>query len=317
MSDIPVDDIHIVRFDQALFETGGESPELHLQKIASRYPDIFKAYAENYWGLFATDSTQSINVFDSLNILVVSNEWMKRLYDSVQHVYPNMDDVEADLKQAVKYYRYYFPDSILPQFYTYVGPFAYWAMIDDKTLGIELDMFMGEHFGYYGNFENNLPQYITVRCNREYIVANAMETLINGVVPGKGADATLLDEMITRGKILYYLDLMLPDTPDSIKIGYTKKQVEWCYDNEDEIWKYMVGEDLLFSKKTDHFKKYLEEAPTSVGMPDEAPGRVAVWVGWQIVRAYMKEHSEKTLQQLFYEMDGLQLLKESGYDPGG
>jgi hypothetical protein len=227
-----------------------------------------------------------------------------------------MDDVEGELRKAIQYYRYYFPDSVLPVFYTYIGPFAYWAIIDEYGLGIELDMYMGEHFAYYGSFENNMPKYITIRCRKEFIVLNVMQALIDGTIPAAGAESTLLDEMIYEGKILYYSDLMLPETPDSIKIGYSTEQLDWCYDNEDEIWKYLVGEDLLFSKKTDHLRKYLGEAPTSVGMPDDAPGRVAAWTGWQIVRAYMKENKEVTLQELFNETEGLQILKESGYDPG-
>lgn len=315
VSDISVDEIKLIRFDQALFETDGTDPIQHIKSTEEKYPYIFKSYTENYWNLAQTDSLHPINVYDSINTLVVNNEWMNRLYDSVQLVYNDMEKTESELKKALRYYKYYFPGDTLPQFYTYVGPFAYWTMVDDKTLGIELDMFMGQHFGYYGNFENNMPQYITIRCNENYIVPNVMETLIDGVIPTKGSDASLLDAMVYKGKVLYYLDLMLPDTPDSIKIGYTAKQIAWCFDNEDEIWKYLVGEDLLFSKKSDHFRKYLDEAPTSVGMPEDSPGRVPVWVGWQIIRTYMKEHKDVTLAQLFNEVDGLTLLKESGYNP--
>jgi hypothetical protein len=64
-------------------------------------------------------------------------------------------------------------------------------------------------------------------------------------------------------------------------------------------------------------RRYLGEAPSSMNMPEESPGRAAAWCGWQIVRAYMEEHPETSLPQLFYEMDAMRLLKEANYDPEG
>ena len=40
--------------------------------------------------------------------------------------------------------------------------------------------------------------------------------------PNKGAGRALLDDMLAEGKMMYHLDLMLPDLPDSIKIDLQK-----------------------------------------------------------------------------------------------
>ncbi len=121
--------------------------------------------------------------------------------------------------------------------------------------------------------------------------------------------------MIREGKLMYYLDLVLPDEEDSTKIGFTAAQLQWCRDNEDEIWKFLASEDLLFSNKTEHLRKYINDAPYSYGMPEESPGRVAVWVGWQIVRSYMMKNDNITIQQLFNTIDGLEVLNSSNYKP--
>ncbi len=315
LSAIPEQQVAIVRMEKLLAGATEENYYQVYDAIASAHPEIFKSLAGNFWGLVESDSMSKQKLYDSLFANTSGNMWMQRLYDSVMLVYEKMDDVQADLSEAFRYYRYYFPDSTIPEIYTYIGPFVYWTVFDSTTLGIELDMHLGPHFGYYGSYEANMPQYISIRCDKPFILTNVMQSLVDGVVPSLGADATLLDEMLRQGKILYYLDCVLPDVPDSIKMGYTEAQVQWCYDNEGEIWKFLAGEDLLFTKRMDDMRRYLGEAPNSQGMPEESPGRAAIWTGWQIIRAYMQENPDVSLQQLFYSMNAMDILKQADYGP--
>jgi hypothetical protein len=50
-------------------------------------------------------------------------------------------------------------------------------------------------------------------------------------------------------------------------------------------------------------------------MPVEAPGRVATWMGYQIVRAYMKKRGPENLRALVKEKDAQEILNKSGYRP--
>ena len=59
----------------------------------------------------------------------------------------------------------------------------------------------------------------------------------------------------------------------------------------------------------------MEPAPFSGRMPKESPGRVAVWTGWQIVKAYMDRHPTTTLQELMAIPDAQLLLNESKFKP--
>ena len=47
---------------------------------------------------------------------------------------------------------------------------------------------------------------------------------------------------------------------------------------------------------------------------DSAP-KLGVWMGWQIVRKYMKEHPDVTLQQLMADNDAQKILNQSKYKP--
>ena len=316
ISHIEAPNVEIIRLEQLMSAANSTNYREIYGQIEAQHPELFRSYYKNFWGFTPNDSFNIIAVYDSLYSNTDGNEWMNRLLDSVNLEYKNLDDVTKDLNKALTYYKYYFPDSIIPQFYTYIGPFVYWTLFDSASLGIELDMYMGEHFANFGNFENNMPQYIITRCAEPYIVINIMKSLVDGAIADLGAEATILDAMLAQGKMLYYLDCVLPKVEDSVKMGYTQEQIIWCAENEGEIWKFLAGQELLFSKRGDEKRRYTDEAPTSVGMPAESPGRAAVWTGWQIVRSYMRENPDVTLNELFNEPDALSILKKSGYEPG-
>ncbi|MBC8172425.1 MAG: hypothetical protein H7X71_00850 [Chitinophagales bacterium] len=306
-------DVNIVRFEQTLMQADGRTYRSVIDSLKYQHPDFYNLFVHNI--LAMPENDPGYNIYDTLYKYMITDSYMNRLYDSVQNLYADMRDVESEIETAFTYYTYYFPSDTLPQVYTYIAPFVYQVAINDHALGIELNMYMGKNFAYYSSFAATLPQYLLYNFERRNIVVNIMRMLADGKIPAAGPEGTLLDDMITEGKMLYYLDLVLPDMADSVKIGFTQQQMDWCVQNEVEVWKFFAGEDLLFSKSLQDKQKYLGDASSTYHMPEESPGRVAVWVGWQIIREYMQKQKEITLQQLFAETDGLKILKESDYDP--
>jgi hypothetical protein len=145
-----------------------------------------------------------------------------------------------------------------------------------------------------------------------------VETLVREeVFPERDQDQALVDRMVYHGKVLYLLDRLLPDVADSIKIGYTAPQEDWCKNYEPEIWAYLLQENLLY--ETDYLKiqKYLTDAPFTpgLGQGNESAPKLGVWVGWQIVKKYMERHPEVSLQQLLLSKNTKIILKESRYKP--
>lgn len=305
-------EIHVIRFEKSIMQANGENFRKVLDSLAKNYPDFYNLYVHDVLSMPSTDT--NYHVEDTLYKYMIADAYMLRLYDSVENLYADMSDVEEEISKACAYYAYYFPQDTLPQFFTYIAPFVYQIVLGENVMGIELNMFMGKNFGYYSSFAANLPQYILYNFERKNIAVQVMRMLMDKKIPVRGAEATLLDDMIAEGKMLYYLDAVLPDVADSVKIGYSKAQIEWCENTSAEIWKFFAGEELLFSASIQDKQRYIADAPTSYSMPAEAPGRVAVWVGWQIVREYMYKHDDLTLQQLLDETDALKILKESNYD---
>jgi hypothetical protein len=133
--------------------------------------------------------------------------------------------------------------------------------------------------------------------------------------PAAGDGTSLLSQMVDRGRQLYFLDKVMPGKPDSIKIGYTGAQLDWCRQNEQYIWQYFVQRELLYKKDMQTILYYIGPGPTTQGMPPVAPGDIGSWVGWQIVRRYMSLHPDTTLSALMNMKDAQRLLNEAQYKP--
>jgi len=121
--------------------------------------------------------------------------------------------------------------------------------------------------------------------------------------------------MIYQGKLLYFLDALIPDGPELLKIGYKEEQLDWCREHETQMWSYLVEKRLLFSGDRMEMVRFINPAPFTTPFGQKSPGKTGVWIGWQIVKRYMKKNPEMTLQKLMEENDYHKILNESGYAP--
>jgi uncharacterized protein YjaZ len=115
---------------------------------------------------------------------------------------------------------------------------------------------------------------------------------------------------------LYLKDVLLPETSDAEKIGYTQEQITWCQENESYMWRYFMQEQLLYSTDSKLSTRFINTAPFSkfyLEIDNESPGRVGTWIGWQIVRSFMN-NNDVNLQQLL-QMDPIEIFQNSKYKP--
>ncbi len=304
--------LELVRLDTALSAVEENPPYSPLPELKLQYPGIFECYFTNILGIQRIRDTQGIRWSEMAGYLRYPG--YRAAVDSVRKVFPDLNEEEKNLYQAFQYLHYYLPDRPLPKVFTFVSEYQYGAVTcADTLLGIGLDMYLGRNFTFYPAV--GYPAYITRRMSREYLVRDAMMSLAqNDFGPDADSDV-LLDRMIHQGKLLYFLDLTLPYTPDSIKITYTEKQLEWCEKNEREIWAYFLNDDRLFMNDRIKGSHYVQIGPSTMGMPPEAPGNIGSWVGWQIVRKFMDENPDVGIRELMSMRNGQKLLQLSGYKP--
>jgi hypothetical protein len=238
---------------------------------------------------------------------------MRQLYDTVQQVYADLRWLEKDLTQMFRYYRHYFPKKPQPQVVTMISEFATDAFTaGDSLCGIGLDMFLGENYPGYDH--EIYPYFMRRQFQKDYIPVRLAKALAQNCAdepPGR----RLLDLMLHYGKQLYLTDCLLPEVADSLKMGYTRTQMEGCKSNEAEVWARILSEKLLYSTDFDKIRKLVAPSPNAPALFQEAPGEIGNWVGWQIVKAYMKRHPGTTMEQLFEMRDAQKFLEQAKYKP--
>ncbi len=303
-------DIAIRRFEQGLFGLDTSRMAAGLAGLGEAYPEFSPLFFEQVLGVSPEDTAFARGF--------ITHPAMRRLYDTCQVLYGNMADIETELEEAFRFFRHYFPEEAMPTVTTFISEYTVAAFVyGENDLAIGLDLFLGEAYPYrqIGPGNPAFSEYLTRTFNRSHLASKAIQALADGLA-GPPPGNRLLDMMVHNGKKLYTLDLLLPYSPDSVKLEITPGQVAWLQDNELEMWAHFLKEDLLYSANWQDIRKLVEYSPHSPGMPPEAPGRTANWLGWQIVKAYMKRHPETSLPQLFSLNDAQAFLEASGYKPG-
>lgn len=312
VSHIPVT-VSIARFDEDLVKIDTNQVAPGLQQLYSRYPLFLPAYVQHImeFGAFA-DSSRHI---PQQMRLLLANKDFRYLQQAVQTKFPDLHWLEQDLAQSFRYMKYYFPQFKVPRVVTFISAIGnYGAVTVDTLLGVGLDMYMGNDFPVYANLPD-YPVYMVRRFSKEYITTNSMQAIAQNMFPQAGPNAKLVEQLVAAGKQQYFLDQVLPETPDTIRIGYTKDQLEWCDDNEQMIWQYFIQNELLYKTDWQEAMHFMGDGPATQGMPEGSPGRIGYFVGRQIVRKYMERHPEVTLQQLMENKDLLGIFSESKYRP--
>jgi len=307
VSAVQIEPVKIQRFDRDFFS-------LTADNIAHLLPEIQKKYS-GFSELFISNLVCHSALEDSACppeiIRFVSDADMRGAYDECQKVFPDLSDIESQLTDVFAHHKYYFPEKNVPQVVAMMSGLNY--AIESSTPAIGLEMYLGSGQKYYEMMR--IPGYKRFTMRKEFIVTDLVRAWMMKEYPNNTKSKTLLGEMIYRGKLLYLADALMPDVHDTLKIGFTKKQLEWCDAHESDVWGHLIANKFLYSSEADVVAKFTGEGPFTTGFVNESPARTGVWLGWNIVRKYMTEFPETTLEQLMKEDSPQMILSKSKYKP--
>lgn len=290
VENIPIS-VKVERFDKIFYET----PAANLLQIKQKYPYLFPV---------ATP--------DSVWVNKMKNPLNRELYTEVQKKYSNFEKVNTDLDHLFRHIKYHFPKTKIPKVITLISEMDYRnkAIYADSLVVISLDLYLGKTHKFY-----QFPEYLKQNFEQNQIMPDIVSSFAVSKIPNI-SDKTLLSRMLCSGKELYLKDVLLPDITDAEKIGYTPQQIMWCQENESYMWRYFMEDKLLYSTDSRLLNRFINTAPFSkfyLEIDNDTPGRVGTWIGWQIVRSFMK-NNEVTLQQVL-QMDAMELFQKSKYKP--
>jgi gliding motility-associated lipoprotein GldB len=284
--------VKIDRFEQQ-FYTANES---NLENLKSEYPYLFP--------------TQNP---DSIWLQKINNSEEQLLFKKSQEVFKNFDDEKLQIEELFQHISYYHPTFKSPKIITLITNLDYEnkIMYADSLLFVSLDMYLGKNDEVYKDF----PEYLSKNYDKSQLTVDIANAISEKFLV-KSRNRQFIDDLINEGKKLYLLDSYLPSATDAQKIGYSNDEIEWVSLNETQIWTYFIENNLLYSTDAQLNKRFIENAPFSkfyINIDKESPGRVGVWLGWQIVRSYMKNNNV-TLQQLLLT-NADEIFKKSKYKP--
>ena len=288
---IPVD-VELTRFDKIFSEASVND----LPHLKNQFPQFFpKQYHDSIWEGRIQDTLQ------------------QQLNDAVKTAFPNEVDLGEELEELFKHIKYYHPEFTIPRVYTITSDVDYRTKViaRDSLLLIELDTYLGSEHPFY----EGIAKFISKNMEPNMIISDVATAYTRRYV-AIPKQRSLLAQMLYFGKELYLKDLWMSASDDHRKIGYTQEELSWAQDNEADIWRYFVENELLYSTDAKLPSRFINPAPFSkfnLELDNESPGMVGRYLGWQIIRAFM-ENNKVSLQEML-KMEPEELFKNSKYKP--
>lgn len=305
------------RLDKDLYDIDTNNIAAGLQQLESKYPQFLRFYLDTLMGFGVEGNyVEDNNGIQKGVRTFLAHEDYRGVFDTVLARYPDTKAIEEKLIKGFKYLKYYDTTYEVPEvIYIVTGLNNYGALTyGSDQLAIGLDMFLGADYPFYKSV--GIPEYFSRQLNENYIPVATFRTIYREKHPFIPQNKVLLDMMIQAGKEMYFIEKVLPFVDKEVRFGYTKEQLKWCEENEAMIYDFFVRQELLYENNLQKVIRYVMEGPSATGMPDTSPGNIGSWVGLQIVKAYMKKHSDMSLQELLAEKkDPQAFLQESKYKP--
>ncbi len=312
VSGVKLNDFVIKHMEDDVFALNPDSILQMTPKLRVKYGNFYLHYIRG----FINDGGISDSSYAKSLARFISDKDMKEVYGACKDKYSSTDFLYNGLEDAFKRYKYYFPERVIPKVITTFTGFNYSILYVDTTLAISLEMYLGRDYKYYTMMSPDVfPMYRRKNMEQQYIVPDCIKGWLSLEFPQKQEGANFLTQIIQAGKTLYLSDALLPFTDDTLKIGYTKGQLGWCEKNEFNVWAFFVEKKILFSTDANEFMKYTADGPFTTDFNKESPARVGQWIGWRIVRSFMKNNPDITVAKLM-ETEAQTVLNRSKYKPG-
>ena len=227
-------DVNIKRFEQDLFNIDTINIIASLSELMKKYPEFGDIFFNQLLG--ANDARVAPEGADAYIKGFVNFPSVRLLYDTTQIVFGDMQDTKTEFDQAFRFFQYHFPTRKVPEVTTFISEYGLAAFIfGDNSLAVGLDFFLGETYpyAYYNPANPNFSAYLTRSFNKDHLVLKTLTPMVEDPdFLGNPSGNRLLDLMIHNGKKLHILSQLLPYSPDSIIMEYSREQVDWVEKNE-------------------------------------------------------------------------------------
>ena len=303
--------IKIERFDRDLFSVNLYSPQDTIDWLKKKYPVFFPLFTYKVINIGGPDNPD----FPNRLLAFVTDFTMYRVHKHVEQLFPDLSQTENHLSEAFGRFATVFPDHPVPRIVSCISGFNQSIVTYDSLLAISLDKYMGPGDEFYKLLYPPVPQYEQKKMYPEKIPSDAMLSWLNTEFPYDKKKDNLLGQMVYNGRALFMVKQLMPGINDTVLWGYSPKELSFCRANEKMMWAFLVEHKLLFKDDKFMITQYIDDAPFTKDFSQDSPGRVGVWLGYQIVNSYMEHNKEISLNELMNDADYLKILNLSKYNP--
>ncbi len=302
-------DYKVVDFYKQLNQLDTLNIKEAVKPMYQMYPDFMKTYAQR---IIRVGDTTGIDYVQRLNAFI-NYPPNKDIIDTAKFIFGDFSVFESELEQGFKHYKYYFPDFKVPDVYLMISGFSNSIAVDSSWVGVSIEKYLGSDCKFYDFLQ--IQKYLRKGMTKEKMSSDIVRAIAMTNYPMHSSHDDIINHMIYKGKLRYFVHRMFPDLQDSLLFDYSDYEMRWCKDNEENMWSSMVEWKQVFSDDRMLIQKYTGDAPFTAPFGNNSAPRAGEFLGYKIVEAYMDEHEEITLDMLMKEQDGRKILAASNYRP--
>lgn len=291
ISKIPVETT-IYRFDQEFASANVET----LPGLKNKYPYLFpEDYHDSIWVNRMQDTLQ------------------QELLSETNKQFSSFDAYATQLNSLFQHVKYYNPSFVVPTVVTVTSDvdYKYKVLYNNDIMLLSLDTYLGEDHMFY----EGIQTYIKQDMNPRYIIPDCALAIAKSEILNP-QENTFLSVMLWYGKQIYLSKKYAPEYKEYDFLHFTEAEMIWANENEEQIWKYFIENELLYSNNPKVLERFVLPAPFSkfyLQLDNESPGQLGLFIGFKIVDAYMK-NNDVSLQQLM-NTSATEIFKNAAYKP--
>ncbi|MCC5924403.1 MAG: hypothetical protein JJT77_11510 [Crocinitomicaceae bacterium] len=295
--DIDASDIEL---DIVFFDVNKIFKNLDLAQTDSIHRELKQKFGEIY--LFEVEMNLQLPASDSMFSFALNkfynNEYIQSIQSAVEELEEEIELQELLATKAFQRLKFHFPSYVPPKYVIYINKLFSEIQVGDSVLSIGLENYIGASHDLLKNIPNDqLHQWQKERMEPKFIARDMALKWIQ-VNLFEEIEENLIRHIIQAGKVLYCLKAAFPNETDAFVLRYNKEQFSIAEENEKHFWNYLIKENLLFQNNLREKNNFLNEGPYTIGLPEKVPDRMGQFLGFQMVKNYVKKHKALSLPEL-------------------
>lgn len=302
--------VNIFRFDKELFLC---KTQTDFENLYRQQPEFYYSFCQDILGIKG-NYNNPLFIHELKNFK--NNYGIGMLQQEVDSVFPNLTEIELQLAKSKDNFKKEFPNNRFPNFVSFISEFTFANVSYDTIIGIGLDFYLGSNYPLYKVSTIDFPDFMVKKLRKEYIVPNTLKAVGISMFEHQLKDKRFLAFMLFEGKMKYFVKQMLPELHDTLIFGISNAQLNWCKQNETQMWGHYIEKKILYSYDVDRFMRYINDGPFTIaeGVPQQSSPSIGVYTGYRIIEEFAKE-TGLSLQEIMEYNDWDEILQKSKYRP--